>query len=198
MEGRKITQLPNITRVRLWQMAENVKTPYVIASPQPLKGKLVTGRLNCIGTRGEVFILADMSGLSMEKAQILRVYTLHVEGGDSNPPPRDKEEIAQKKVLTLSRKMPVALRNVVSEIVGLPNPMNAADAIAENPDVINHLWESELFANTNIFVWDGDFNFGRSFLRGVRIFTIRDRGCIREAHCRQNPNLGLSDFSIIF
>lgn len=191
---------PERSKYRIWQIVDAPESdPYVIASPQPRSGaKLVPGRLNCISSRGEIFVLSDMNSLAMENGRFLRVYTITTDGGDMQPFPRTLEEIAAKKIILLTYRMPVELRKEVGKILNLPDSKDLANCIAENPEWINTLWNDPLFSNVTAFAWTADYNFGRSNLKKVQMYAIRSQECLLDAVCHQNPNIHMKDMTFTF
>ena len=200
MERKSTTQIPNITQVRLWQIVKNHdQDKYVIENPKPLKGKIPEGRLTGLASRGEGPILADLSLFAMSNNKFLRTYTLFVKGGDNTRfGPKNIKESRNFNVVSLCKKTRHDFRKEVAKLLNIENYKEISDIISENPNLINELWDALPFTKNTIFVWETNIAFTKTLFENIKLYTIKDKFCIKKIVCHQNPEIGMKDIEIKF
>lgn len=187
------------TKIRTWQFADGGNSvPYVVTSPVPEQhGRLVPGHLCGLMAYNDVDVLEDMNAIAHERGQFLRVYTLSFKGGIF-PYPNSPEVLAERTFITLNRKMPVYLRNLVGKIFKLESEKNLYETIGSQPSLINRLWEHEKFQHVTAIGWEGTFSFGRKIHKSLHFVALRDANVIEDLTCFQQPGLDKSNAPIVF
>lgn len=190
---------PNrVARLRFWQLADGLnQSPYMVTSPVPyFKGTMVQGRLCGMSLDGMLPVLEDLHIHAHEHGLFLRIYTATVDGTGLMPLPMNEEELQQKTILNLNQRMTIFLRDQVRKTLCLPSNYDVSDMIAQKPSLLNVLWEDPLFSHVKLMGWTGSFNFGRSLHQRVTFYALRDKSCLIDVVCHQNPSLKMSEMLI--
>lgn len=188
-------QRQSLSLYRTWQRVDSLEdTPYTVTSISCADlNALVPGRLNLLGSRLDVSIIADVHEDCLARGQFLRVYTIGVEGRGVGKPPKSREGLSECAALMLTKSLCTDVKNAVAEVIG---EHGGIEDISTKPWLLNNLWEHPLFRHIDILGWKSDLVFARTLFRNVHLYAFRDISCISHLACQQAPSIGLADVVI--
>lgn len=158
---------------------------------------MVQGKLCGMSSYGTTEVLEDLSQLAHERGHFLRIYTATVMGGDLWPFPNTANELQTKKSLILNESMSVFLRNQVLKTLGVDEDSDIQALLAKEPSLLNKLWENKLFSKINLMGWTGAYSFGRNTYKRLTFYALRDKSCLVDIVCHQNPGIKMSEMLIV-
>lgn len=189
MEQRYHPKAKGMTHLKCVQILDDTLDPFLVPSIDLFSNKGVTGRLTGIGNGMEMKVFPYVAEMFPHKNT--RFYNIFVEGGDVQPQPKTEEEILKKKVISLDTSCSTFLRRIISQTLDLPYDRGPFEnSLAEEPELLNALWEQELFSRVVAFLWRCTFKLssGKS-LSKVRVVTLRETASVAHLDSTLNGQL---------
>ncbi|MCR5815096.1 MAG: hypothetical protein K6G15_11490 [Desulfovibrio sp.] len=184
MEPGRNPPRKGLTRFRSLQIITSPEAPQEVRSIDLMAPRGVPGRLS--GFFGsEAPFIAYIHKTLLGPDQSLRFFTLYADGGDLQPHPKNSEELAQKKMVALDTYTSQFVRALVQKILDIPLERDSfIRLLTKKPELLNRLWEHELFANVKAFQWRCDVTLpnGACF-PGMRLITLKDPSSILYVQC---------------
>lgn len=190
----KKSKVAGLTQFKCFQIIEDVNDPFEIKSIDYFASFGIPGRLTGVVMSSEVTLFHALRPLVTDTQQV-RFYSIHIEGGDVQPSPRNEEEVLKKKVLSLDSNCSPFLRKYFGYRFGIGTDRKVfLQAISDNPAIVNRIWQEDMCAHLHAIQWIGTItlNGAKESLPNIRLLTIRDCALIKNVHCLTSPSAAIA------